>query len=133
MFLVADAAASFNGKLYIHGGGISRITAPLIPWHQPSLAVVARFLLDEDELGEPQRLGIRLVDPDDALVVPPAHGEATVDPSDQTVVGEEYYLQLAITLGPVLFTREGVFRFELLIDDEVVWTLPIPVVAPHAE
>ncbi len=131
MFMLADAAAAFNGKLYIHGGGIGRIDAPVIPWAQPSMALVARFLLKEEELGKPRRLGIRLLDPDGAHAMPPADAEGALERPGEVVEGEEFHLQLVLTVGPVLFAREGIFRFELRVDGKTAREIPLPVVAPH--
>lgn len=45
--LLADNAAAAGGKLYVHGGGITRITPPTLPWVQPLLTVVLRLLADD--------------------------------------------------------------------------------------
>lgn len=42
-FMLAEAARATDGRLFIHGGGLVRIVAPLLPWTHPQIALVARF------------------------------------------------------------------------------------------
>ncbi len=52
LFMLADGASAADGKLYIHGGAITRVSPPTLPSPPIILTVVARFLVDVEELGE---------------------------------------------------------------------------------
>ena len=48
--LVADhASVDASGKIYVNGGGITRLTTPL-PGILPFLSLLALFVVDEDDL-----------------------------------------------------------------------------------
>jgi hypothetical protein len=75
--LLADWAEAINGKLYIQGGGWSRVAPPV--QHLPGMpsgtgivncAVALRFLLDWDEANQTYEVGVRLVDTDGQPVAP---------------------------------------------------------------
>lgn len=129
--LLADAAtASPDGKLFIHGGGVSRIMAPMLPWTQPQIVLVARFEMDQDDDYEtPHELQVSATDPDGAVLVPPSRLGVPPQPRPESIEGEERYMNMALGLASLMFGREGVYRFELRLDGELVRSLPLVVVA----
>jgi hypothetical protein len=69
-FLLADhAVATSDGKLYIHGGGITRINAPIIPVALPFLSIVLRFRVMLADVGE-HTLLIGFQNPQKAQLLP---------------------------------------------------------------
>jgi hypothetical protein len=52
-FMLADGASVAAGKLYVHGGAITRISPPTLPSAPVILSLVARFLIDEPDFGGP--------------------------------------------------------------------------------
>jgi hypothetical protein len=84
IILLADWAEAINGKLYIQGGGWSRV-APAPHPDAPegtgiiNCAVAIRFLLGWDEANQKYEVGVRLVDVDGKPVEPvPARGPIEV-------------------------------------------------------
>jgi hypothetical protein len=47
--MLADAAAVADGKLYVHGGGWSRLLVEAIPARYPGFALVFALEVDEDD------------------------------------------------------------------------------------
>lgn len=132
--LVADAAAATpDGKLFIHGGGITRISAPMIPWTQPQLAVVARLRMNEEDWGRVHELQITVVDPNGAFIMPPAPISVPAPPRPPAPEGEEQYVQLALGLASPTFASEGIYRLELRLGEHVLRSLPLSVVAVRPE
>jgi hypothetical protein len=126
--LVADAAAALEGKLYIHGGGITRVTPPMFPWAQP-MAFCIRLLPDEDDdLGVARKLALRMTDPGGNSML--AGGEFTMPPIDETVwlAGEERSVEISVTVSNVVFPEPGLFELELLIDGVRLKHLTLPVI-----
>jgi hypothetical protein len=70
--LLADAASTAEGKLYVHGGGLTRLTPPMLPWLHPQITVVLIFRTDEADLGQTRRLQLTLTAPDESLAMPAA-------------------------------------------------------------
>lgn len=131
-FMLADAAATFEGKLYIHGGGFTRINAPAIPWVQPQLSIVIRLQV-EDDWKPDNELGLRLFDPDGASVLPPIVIPLPSEPPPAVPAGEEAYIQMVLGLGPIQFAQEGVYRFEVKLGEDVLRSMRFPVVALSVE
>lgn len=128
-FLLADAAtASPDGKLYIHGGGLTTIRAPVVPLGV-ALAVAIRLQVDEDELRGTHELQLSMSAPDGSEVWPTqrlrfgplAHLETIAD-------GEERYIQLALSFGAVTFATHGIYRLVLVVDGETLRDMSVPVV-----
>jgi hypothetical protein len=55
VFMLADGANAAEGKLYIHGGAITRVTPPTLPSPPIMLSVVVRLLADE---ADPDQLSL---------------------------------------------------------------------------
>lgn len=133
MALLADAAAGPpDGKLYIHGGGITRITALIQPWPQPSLAIVLRFLTESQDWGKPATISIELEDPAGDKATPPGDMPVEIPGNsyDDTIEGEQTALQIVLNLNNIVFRQLGLFTFTVLLDGDVVARLPLAVVAP---
>lgn len=130
-FLVADAATAIEGKLYVHGGGITRVTPPMLPWTHPQLALVLRFTIGSADVGS-HKLTIRLVRPDGELVFDATSNMPVAEP-DTIDQAEETYANVVLTVGLIQFEAEGVYRFELDLDGDQVGSLGLPlVVVPQA-
>jgi hypothetical protein len=128
LFMLADAAKALEHRLYVHGGGVTRIDVAAVPSLQPQLALVARFRIDPEDYERTHRFSLEITDPAGAPagatepfdVPPPAE-------KPQFVEGEEAYLQLALTFGPLLLIREGIYRLQFAVNGEVVRTMTLPV------
>jgi hypothetical protein len=128
---LADAATGTpDGKLFIHGGGITRLSPPQLPWVHPMLALVLRFQIDRDDANQPHEIGLQIVAPDGTQLLSPAPAVA-VDPGRPIAVeGEETYLQAVVQLAGLVFASAGIFTFNVSVDADIVRALPVAVVAP---
>jgi hypothetical protein len=129
-FLLADAAsAPPDGKFYLHGGGITRFTVPVLPFTIPQIGVFVRLEVNEAEIQTEHRFRLSMIDPDGISVLPPQ--EFAAGPFEPAALepGEERYVALALNLGGITFGRPGLHRFEFHIDGELLRSTPLPVVA----
>jgi hypothetical protein len=129
-FMLADAATGTpDGKLFIHGGGITRITPPIIPWTHPQLAIVARLRMAAEDWDQVHELQLSLLDPGGALITPSAPITIPAPPRPPHAEGEEQYVQLALGIASPTFAVEGLYRVELRRGDDVLRSFPLPVLA----
>lgn len=88
--LLADWAEAINGKLYIQGGGWSRVTPPVrMPGTNLGLiscALAIRFTVGWDETNIRHDVGVRLLDAD-GHAVSPVPGQPPVEVKTQLEVG----------------------------------------------
>jgi hypothetical protein len=128
-FMLADAATGApDGKLYIHGGGITRIAAPEIPWTQPQLAIVTRLLMAPEDWGQTHRLQVLLLAPDRTPLMPTANVEIPAPSQLPAAEGQEQYMQLTLGFASPTFLEEGLYTVELHVNDELLRSMPLPVV-----
>jgi hypothetical protein len=128
-FLLADAVAAHDRKLFVHGGGVSRIAVPEFPFTQPQIALLARFAPEKDEeISEKHTFGLRLVNPDGQELYPIAEMAVGVDPKKDHVEGEEVYLNLAVQAGPIQLHGPGIYRVEIYLDGEMMRSAALPAV-----
>lgn len=133
-FLIADAvSAPPDGKFYLHGGGITRFTLPVLPFTLPQLGVFIRFEIDEGEFDEPRQFRLTFTDPGGVLLVPPQEFASAPLESASLESGEERYVAIALTLGGLTFGRAGLHRLDFHLDGDLVRSMPLPVVALTAE
>ena len=115
--MLADWADSINGKLYIQGGGWSRVPAGLI-----HCALAIKVGVPWTEANAKHRLLIRLVDADGQAVVP-AEGQPPVEIETMFEVGRPPGLVPGTTLDVALAPNfiglplpPGRYRFALELD-----------------
>jgi hypothetical protein len=129
-FLLADAAsAPPDGKLYIHGGGITRINAPMLPFSL-QLGVAVRLEVTEAELREPHTFALSFSDREGVAIHPPLHGKSGVASHIEPLAeGEMRLAQLALNVPGLTFTREGPCIIQFAIDGTTLHTFTLAVVA----
>jgi len=136
--LLADAvSAPPDGKFYIHGGGFTRFTVPVLPF-TTQLGVFIRLELDEADITKQHLFKFSMTDPEEAFVLLPqelAGGpfEEGALAREALVEGEERYLALALMFGGVTFGRAGLHRFHFYLGEKLMRSVPLPVVALTAE
>ena len=128
-FLLADAAtAPPDRKLYIHGGGLTIIRAPIIPISVP-LSVAIRLEVDEEELHSPHELELSFTGPAGGAAWPSQRlAFGPVEQLEPIAEGEERYIQLALSFGAVTFASIGIYRLVLAADGETLRDMTVPVV-----
>lgn len=125
-FMLADAAAALEGKLYIHGGGFTRITASEVPFVR-QFAFVAQCRVDDGD-DKSQAVGFSLRNPSGAFVVPEHGFNVDLEQHETTAPGEPVLLNFAVTVNGLLFQEAGVYDAELWFQRAVVASLPLVVV-----
>jgi hypothetical protein len=129
MCLLADAASAMpDGKLYIHGGGITRLTPTQLPWRHPSLALVLRFQIADEDIGRTHEIGLQVVFPDGEEHAPIA--AMPVKPRRAATEGEENYAQAVIQLANLPVETAGFLRFDVTLNGDTIRSLPVAVIAP---
>lgn len=127
--IVADAAIAEHGKLYIHGGGVTRIMPPVMPWHQP-LAFCARFIMEDgDDPMDERHFSLITQDPAGTATEVVRNAPLPQLPASTWLEGEERGLAITVTTPSLVFRIGGTHRVELLLDDLVVRTVPIIVLS----
>jgi hypothetical protein len=127
--LLADAVAANpqDGKLFIHGGGITRITPLALPWVQ-ALAVAVRFEVEEEDQTRPHAVEFSILDPaEEPIFVSPA---IEIPPLKREETGEDTFLQLATNLGVLHLIAAGSYTFSLKLDGHVIRRLALRVAEP---
>lgn len=132
-FLLADAvAAPPDGKLYLHGAGISKLTVPMLPF-AVSLAVIVRLEVTESEVTAEHEYRFDWLDPTGVMFQPTHSFVAGVSgPGSrppEVAEGEEQFINLALNFGGVGFGRAGVHRIDFSVDGETLRSVSLPVVA----
>ncbi len=126
--VVADAVSTPpDGKFYVHGGGISRLEVPTLPFPM-QLGILLRFRIDENDLTRSHRVGVVLIGPANLPNVPgiefdlaPPEELPTLAPS------EERFTNVGMQINGVA-VRAGLHRLQVDLDGERVRNVPIPVI-----
>lgn len=131
-FLIADAAsAPPDGKFYIHGGGLTRLTVPALPFSIPQLGAFVRLEIEAEEIGQTREFSFALIDPDGVEVGPfPRFMAALPEPppgAPDLEDGEQRFAVLAMNIAGIVVGRRGLHRFEFRVDGDVLGAMPLPV------
>jgi len=126
--IVADAVSTPpDGKFYIHGGGISRVEVPMLPFPIP-LGLLLRFKVDDEDFTRSHRVGVVLIGPAGLPNVPGVEFDlAAPDELPPSVDGEEHFVNIGLQLNGVA-VRAGIHRLEVDLDGQRARTVPIPVI-----
>jgi len=129
-FLLADAvSAPGDGKFYIHGGGLTRLSVPVLPFALPQLAVFARLEFTEDEMRAGHPLQLTLTDPEDVPVgiFPQFEGQPFTE-LPELAEGEQRFVVVAVNIGGIVVGRTGLHHLGLHVDQTLLRSLPLPVI-----
>jgi hypothetical protein len=128
--LLANAAEGPpNGLVYMLGAGIDTLWREQFPAHFGG-AMVLRLVTSRLESGRPHNVEVHCSDEDGkailaqpiVLMVPPRQV-----PSDHPP-GWDLAANIVINLAGVLIEKPGFYRFEIMVDDQEVRTLPFRLV-----
>jgi hypothetical protein len=126
-FMLADAvAASADGKAYIHGGGITSVTAASFPATHPQLAVYLVLEREDEQFGTEHTLDLRIVSASGASV----GGTQTVGvvafrPGE--IAGIPEHVTVAATFVGFAFPEAGLYYVIAVIDGDEAAHLPLAV------
>lgn len=120
-FLVSDAVTTAQGKIYIHGGGITKI-AGSFPVTQPTLGVLLRLEREDEPLGTDHHIAIRLLSPDNDQLV-----EVETNYRVPGSANEEYPMTIDFvgSFSGLEFETPGLYRFAAFIDEVEIDSIPL--------
>jgi hypothetical protein len=123
-FILADAVdVGPNGKVFIHGGAVSRIFAREFPWTHPTVAVFARLEGTRDEIGSEHSFAIRIQRDDGGEPVADVESPfRLVEPSDSELPPD---VNFAMTFAGVRFIEAGMYHVTIEVDGEELGRLPL--------
>jgi Family of unknown function (DUF6941) len=124
-FMLADAAHVADGKLYVHGGGITRVNLPETPFHLPQVAAVARFVIEQGDIGNPSVVAIEWRQPDGEPLPPRIEGEVVPTRPDGAVEEEELAAILVATFNGLSLPQVGNYEVVLMLAGNTVARRPV--------
>jgi len=136
--MLADAADSLNGKLYIHGGGWDSVVVRQFPASHPAMALVALLCADASEAPGTGEFRVQLVDEDgNDLGVGAAMGLG-IGQSPFHKPGQGSLLPLAIPFNGIRFDKPGSYEFRLFwngkpLDSAVAFSVITPPQLPGGQ
>lgn len=117
-FILADNASAPDGKVYIHGGAITRVFPGAFPAATP-LTAVTRLLVDSDELGgQPRTFALEWAAPDELSWH--ALGDVELVPQEPpwgVREGEDLAMVIVAGFG-IAFPGPGSYRFRVTLEGQ---------------
>jgi hypothetical protein len=114
-FLFADGASAADGKVYIHGGAITKVNPPAYPSPPMMLSAVARMLVSRDDIGM-HTVALEVKKPGSSAWTRLLGTEAEV-PEDVRTASDDAGLLLIANLV-LSFQVPGSHEFRLVVDDD---------------
>lgn len=126
--LICDYVRVDNGRAHVISGGIDTIRAPSVPIGQ-NLGLLARFKFARNECERPHRVEVFFQDADGERL---AEIGAAVTPEWQEDLPPAWKvgIGMAFNIG-VPLPRHGEYAFEFLLNDSLVKTIQLRVIAPE--
>ena len=115
-FMVAEAATAVDGQFYIHGGSLTNVAPPELPWVHPQLALVLRVEVDPPDEGLDHIIEIRLRDPTGREPVPALRAPVPAKDIPERLPERSIFVIAALTVAHVPFQRSGGYEFVVDID-----------------
>lgn len=126
--LLARAANTAEGHLFIHGGGIRGVEVEGLPAAVP-LALAARFAADLEENGSSHFFTLRGLQPGGETLFESGRLEFTLSVEGSDPDDPEISVLVAITMGTIPLAQPGRYEVQFFVDggQDPVATLPLYV------
>lgn len=124
--LLADAATVAQGKLFVHGGGITHLGAKKFPVRHPTITLVLVFRVEWTETSEEHPLEILLEDEDGKRRFG-GKGKLTVGRPANLPAGSAQFVPYTQTFTGLVFDKPGRFVFRVRTGDTELAELPLNV------
>jgi uncharacterized protein DUF6941 len=111
--MLADAAESFNGKLFVHGGGWDSLIMRAFPGAHPSMALVALLSADAGEAPGTGEFRVQLVDEDGLDSGVGAAAALAVGHGPLHRLGQRSQIPIAIPFQGIRFDKPGTYEFRM--------------------
>jgi hypothetical protein len=125
--MLADAAHSAGGKLYVLGGQWDRLTVATFPAMQPSMALVVVVKVEYNEAPKTYQLTFELT-LDGQPVGAKATGPMAIGHAPGLAPGAPQYAPLAIPFNGVTFGAPGRYEWVITADTAELGRVPLEVV-----
>lgn len=130
LLLAEHASQDSSGKVYVHGGGITRIGAHL-PTKLPFVTLLGQWLVEDDDLGREIPIRITITNPSGDVLGQPL--EQTIGPLvKKGELFEDQTMTVAIAMGGMPLESAGRYEFEIVLGEEQASTLGVAVIAEQA-
>jgi len=126
--MLADHAVVAEGKIYVNGGGITRINVPVLPFAVPMLSMVLRYMIEGPGDRAAHTLEMQFETPSGISLFPEASIDVVIPESANRAPGEEEYAQTLVTMGGVPIIETGIHKYSVWWDGELVRAFALPVV-----
>jgi hypothetical protein len=130
--MLAEAARTAEGKLYVYGGQWNRVYTPIVPSTQ-KLAVVLVVKANYTEALTMHDLVVELVDADGHPAGVRVEGKFSVGHPPGTKVGDPAVVQMPIDVPPFQIPAYGRYEWKISVDDKPLGDLPMEVVPLPAQ
>lgn len=129
--MLADDAASADGKVYIHGGTLDLLLMPTFPGEVARLAFVFTVEIEPTELQHPLTLSLEIVDADNNVFGDHrARAEFQAGIAPYASPGSSAYFTQVWRLERLRFENPGSYYFRILGDNQAVLaSIPLHVAA----
>lgn len=119
--ILADAAATAEGKHYIHGCGWDAVHATQFPFALPHVAVAILLRTPWNDTNQRQVMELEILDEDGQSILPSSpgrpRGELTVGRPAQAVQGQDILSPLTFNLDGLPIERPGTYTLVLRINE----------------
>ena len=126
--IVADGAQAVGGKLYVLGGGWSNLWFQEFPGRPPPFALAVGLRVPWNRTNQKFAFALELKDADGQRVgdQPAVVGEFEHGRPAGLTPGSDQRVVLAFPIQ-TMFTKPGRYRFEVVVDDQVIGDTAIEV------
>ena len=111
--MVADAAVSLGGKLYVHGGGWDALLMREFPATHPTMALALILAADATEAPGTGELRVQLVDDDGVDTGIGAAANLGLGLSPLYKPGQKTLAPIALSLANLRFEKPGQYEFRI--------------------
>lgn len=125
-FMLADAVSyGHDGKIFVHGGGITEVDASEFPHTEPRFGMVITMVREDEAPGSDHEARLAFISPANTEI-------ALGDPVPLRVPADAdteapMLINMVATFTGVEFPEAGLYSLRLYFDDEVVSTLPLSI------
>ncbi len=122
LLLARYAEQAPDGTHTIVGGGWDVQAVPTLPFEIPFIVVVAKVALDRADLVRPHVVQLRVLNPQGETFF--VSEETDVPPQVLPPDRDNVIINISLTFHQVTFYGDGVYRFQVLCDDELARETP---------
>ncbi len=124
--MLADAVSyGHDGKIFVHGGGITEIDASAFPHTEPRFGMVITLVREDEAPGSDHQTRLAFLSPggNDLPVGDPVPLRVPADADTEAPM----LINMVATFTGIEFPEAGLYWLQLYFDEEVVSSLPLSI------